>query len=67
MTVYGGDREEYVRTAFRSAVHDQSLRPDQVVLVQDGPVPGPLAECLRELIRSSPVEVTFVELRDNRG
>ena len=67
MTVYGGDREEHVRDAFRSAVHLQTLRPDQVVLVQDGPVPPALTSVLRELVRISPVEVTFVHLEHNRG
>ncbi|MFC4913254.1 glycosyltransferase [Actinomadura gamaensis] len=67
MTVYGGDRPEYLRDAFRSAVHDQTLRPDQVVLVQDGPVSPGLTACLHELIAASPVEVTFVGTEDNRG
>lgn len=67
MTVYGGDREEYVRAAFRSAVVDQILRPSQVVLVQDGPVPAELAVCLKELVATSPVEVTFLPLEHNRG
>ncbi|MDL4814876.1 glycosyltransferase [Actinomadura opuntiae] len=67
MTVYGGDREEYVRDAFRSAVDDQTLRPDQVVLVQDGPVPPEIAVALKEIVATSPVEVTFVHLEVNRG
>ncbi|MBO2454337.1 glycosyltransferase [Actinomadura barringtoniae] len=67
MTVYGGDREEYVRAAFRSAVDQQELRPDQVVLVQDGPVSPELAMCLKELVVASPVEVTFLQLEHNRG
>ncbi|WP_245667619.1 glycosyltransferase [Actinomadura macra] len=67
MTVYRGDREEYVRDAFHSAVHHQTLRPDQVVLVQDGPIPPELAACLRSLVVDSPVEVTFVPLEHNRG
>ncbi|WP_242613939.1 glycosyltransferase [Actinomadura roseirufa] len=67
MTVYGGDREDYVRAAFRSSVDDQTLRPDQVVLVQDGPVPPGLAACLRDLAATSPVEVAFVRLEHNRG
>ncbi|RFU38193.1 glycosyltransferase [Actinomadura logoneensis] len=67
MTVYGGDRPDYLRDAFHSAVHDQVLRPDQVVLVQDGPVSPELARCLEELVRSSPVEVTFVGIEVNRG
>jgi glycosyltransferase involved in cell wall biosynthesis len=67
MTVYCGDREEYVRAAFRSAVHDQTLRPDQVVLVQDGPISPEMSYCLQELVATSPVEVTFVRLERNRG
>jgi glycosyltransferase involved in cell wall biosynthesis len=67
MTVYGGDREDHVRDAFRSAVQLQTLRPDQVVLVQDGPVPPALAAVLHELMRTSPVEVTFVHLEHNHG
>ncbi|WP_141578675.1 glycosyltransferase [Actinomadura sp. WMMA1423] len=67
MTVYGGDREKHVRDAFRSAVQLQTLRPDQVVLVQDGPVPPALAAVLHELVTTSPVEVTFVRLERNRG
>ncbi|TDD66483.1 glycosyltransferase [Actinomadura rubrisoli] len=67
MTVYDGDREEYVRDAFRSAVCDQTLRPDQVVLVQDGPVGPALAACLDGLVASSPVEVTLVRLERNGG
>ncbi|WP_119726956.1 glycosyltransferase [Thermomonospora amylolytica] len=67
LTVYGGDREDYVRAAFRSAVHDQMLRPDEVVLVQDGPVPDAVAGCLRELVATSPVRVKFLRLERNRG
>lgn len=67
MTVYGGDHEDHVRDAFHSAVHDQTLRPDQVVLVQDGPVSAELAARLSALVDGSPVEVTFVRLDHNRG
>ncbi|TNY36790.1 glycosyltransferase [Thermomonospora catenispora] len=67
LTVYGGDREEYIRAAFRSAVHDQTLRPDEVVLVQDGPVPDAVAGCLEELVATSPVQVTFLRLERNQG
>ncbi|RKS71133.1 glycosyltransferase involved in cell wall biosynthesis [Actinomadura pelletieri DSM 43383] len=67
MTVYGGDHEEHVRAAFHSAVHDQTLRPDQVVLVRDGPVSAELSSCLRELVENCPVEVSYVRLPHNRG
>jgi glycosyltransferase involved in cell wall biosynthesis len=67
LTVYGGDQSDHVRAAFHSAVLEQTRRPDQVILVQDGPVPVELADCLAELRASSPVEVTFLALNDNGG
>ena len=65
--VYDGDRPDYLRRAFRSAVHDQTVRPDQVIIVRDGPVRAELAECLDELRARSPVPVTFVPLARNAG
>ncbi|HXA61664.1 MAG TPA: glycosyltransferase [Streptosporangiaceae bacterium] len=67
LTVYSGDRPDHVRAAFASAVSDQTRRPDQVVLVQDGPVPEELAKCLAELRTTSPVDLVFVELESNQG
>jgi glycosyltransferase involved in cell wall biosynthesis len=67
LTVYSGDRPDHVRAAFASAVSGQTRRPDQVVLVQDGPVPEELAKCLTKLRATSPVDVVFVELESNQG
>ena len=67
VSVYDGDRPDYLRRAFRSAVDDQTVRPDQVVIVRDGPVRDELAACLDELRQDSPVPVTFVPLPRNEG
>src|SRR5713226_4947684 len=67
LSVYDGDRPDYIRRAFRSAVDDQTVPPDQVVIVQDGPVRDELAQCLDELQARSPVPVTLVALRHNSG
>ncbi|GLY73586.1 glycosyltransferase [Actinoallomurus iriomotensis] len=67
LTVYAGDRADYVRDAFRSAVDAQTRRPEQVVLVQDGPVSAELDACLAEVRAGSPVEVTFLRLERNAG
>ena len=67
VSVYDGDRPDYLRRAFRSAVDDQTVRPDQVIIVRDGPVRDELAGCLDELRCCSPVPVTFVPLPENRG
>jgi glycosyltransferase involved in cell wall biosynthesis len=65
--VYDGDRPDYLRRAFRSAVDDQTVRPGQVVIVRDGPVRDELARCLDELVAGSPVPVTLVPLERNAG
>ena len=67
MSVYGGDDPAYLEAAFRSVVHDQTRPPDDVVLVQDGPVPGPLAEKITGLIHESPVPTTLLALEANVG
>jgi glycosyltransferase involved in cell wall biosynthesis len=67
LTVYAGDRTEYLKEAFHSAVIDQTRRPDQVVLVQDGPVGADLTATLDALRTASPVEVAFLHLERNAG
>jgi glycosyltransferase involved in cell wall biosynthesis len=67
ISVYDGDRPDYLRRAFRSAVDDQTVRPDQVVIVRDGPVRDELAGCLDELRCTSPAPVTFIPLEQNQG
>jgi len=67
VSVYDGDRPDHLRRAIQSAVGDQTVRPDQLVIVQDGPVRDELARCLEEIQRASPVPVTFVPLPHNRG
>jgi hypothetical protein len=67
VSVYDGDRPGYVRRALRSAVGDQTVRPDQVVVVRDGQVRDELAQCLDDFRVASPVPVTFVPLRRGVG
>ncbi len=67
LAVYGGDDPGFLEAAFTSSVHDQHRRPDQVVLVQDGPVPDELAATIAELVSSSPVPVDHVVMAENLG
>src|SRR6202050_200361 len=67
VSVDEGDRPDYIRPAVRSAVDDQTVRPDQVIIVRDGPVRDEIARCLDELRQSSPVPVTYVPLPRNCG
>ncbi len=67
VSVYDGDSPDYLRRALRSAVDDQAVRPDQVIIVRDGPVRPELAECLDDFRAASLVPVTFVPLERNGG
>ena len=67
LSVYDGDRPDFLQRAFSSAVDDQTVRPDQVVIVRDGPVRTELAACLGRLQAGSPVPVTMVPLEGNVG
>ena len=70
LPVYRGDRAEFFERAIVSVTADQSLRPDELVVVVDGPVPSPVASVLRraeagELTAGVPVVV--VPLAENVG
>jgi GT2 family glycosyltransferase len=67
MSVWGGDDPVFLVDAFRSVVHDQTRPPDDVVLVQDGPVPAALAEAIASLVADSPVPTTLLPLDENVG
>ncbi|GAA4421645.1 glycosyltransferase [Georgenia halophila] len=73
MPVYAGDDPEHFRRAVRSATLEQTLRPDQLVVVRDGPVPASLARVIDELAAggagsaAGPVPATVVHLAKNRG
>jgi GT2 family glycosyltransferase len=67
LAVYGGDDPGFLVDAFTSTVQQQTRRPDQVVLVQDGPVPEELAATIGELVATSPVPVVHVEIEENLG
>ncbi len=67
LPVWAGDRPDFLTEAFRSSVDRQSRRPDQVVIVRDGPVDAALAARIAELAASSPVPVDVVVLEHNVG
>ncbi len=65
--VYRGDDPAHLTRAFTSSVQDQTLRPAEVVLVQDGPVGEALARTLEDLTGTSPVPVVRVSSPTNIG
>jgi glycosyltransferase involved in cell wall biosynthesis len=67
LPAYRADRPEFVRQAFHSSVDEQQRRPDQVVVVRDGPVPDALERCLAVLERDSPVPLTLLRIERGGG
>lgn len=67
LPVYAGDSPSFVRRAFESVTVDQSLQPDEVVVVQDGPVGAELAEEIAHLRDSTTVAVRVLQLEHNVG
>lgn len=67
MSVYVGDRPEFLRRAFESSTSEQHRPPAEVVLVQDGPVSHDLERCIADLVGDSPVPVRLVRLAANVG
>jgi len=67
MSVWQGDRPDFLEAAFRSVVHHQTRPPDDVVLVQDGPVSAELEATITSLIHESPAPTTLLALDSNVG
>jgi GT2 family glycosyltransferase len=67
VSTYGRDDPEFLRDAVLSSTTAQTRPPDEVVLVQDGPVPEALAAEIKRLANSLPMPVVHLELPDNVG
>ncbi len=67
LPVYGGDDARHLARSFRSVTTDQELRPNEVVVVRDGPVGPELGAVLDELRGFAEVPVVVHELEENQG
>ena len=67
MCLWAQDRPDFLTKAWDSTVVQQTRRPDEVVVVQDGPIGTALADTLGGLVAASPVPVQHVVLEHNVG
>jgi glycosyltransferase involved in cell wall biosynthesis len=67
LPVYARDHAAYLERSLRSAVAEQTRPPDEVVLVQDGPVGADLRRVIDRFRAEAVVPVTVVDLQHNRG
>ena len=66
-SIYKNDRPDFVKVALDSMLVNQSVRPDDIVLVQDGPVPGELQQVLQEYEAQYPDVMNIIRLEKNGG
>lgn len=66
MTVYKNDDPKYFEEAFRSIYHDQITKPDEIVLVCDGPLTTALDSKVR-VFENSVGCLRLIRLEENMG
>ncbi len=66
-SVYRNDKPEYVKKALDSVTTNQILKPDEVVLVVDGPIPDKLRNLIIDITASSPELYNIIWLPENKG
>lgn len=67
ISVYKNDKPEFVKTALNSILVNQSVKPNEIVLVQDGPVPEELSTLLHEYEVKYPDIMHVIRLEKNGG
>lgn len=67
LPVYHGDDPRFLERSFWSATREQTLPPDEVIIVQDGPVGTRLRATIDALVSGDGPAVVLVELAVNRG
>ncbi len=66
MTVYGKDNPEYFKLSLWSMIN-QSKKPDEIVIVKDGPVPTEIQKVIDDADRDNPNVITQIQLEENHG
>jgi len=66
-SVYKNDKPEFVMEALNSMLVHQSIKPSEIVLVQDGPVPDDLADLLHEYEGKYTEVFNIIRLEKNGG
>lgn len=66
-SIYKNDKPDYVRVALDSMLVHQSIKPDEIVLVQDGPVPYELSRLLLEYKDNYGNILNIIKLEQNAG
>lgn len=66
MGVYRGNNAADFSTAVHSIYTNQTVKPDEIIIVIDGPIPAELENTLQEL-KKEIAPIRFVRFKENRG
>lgn len=66
MSLYMKERPEYLERSIQSMI-GQTLKPDEIVIVRDGPITPELESVLHRYLTAYPGLFHIVELKENRG
>ena len=66
-SIYKNDKPEFVRIALDSMLVNQSVKPSEIVLVQDGPVSEGRSSLLFEYEMNYPTIMSVIRLKQNEG
>lgn len=66
-SVYKNDKPEFIRVALDSMLVAQTVKPDEIVLVQDGPVPYETSRLLLEYKDNYGEKFNVIKLSENKG
>lgn len=67
MSVYSGDEPLFLKLALKSIYEDQTIKPDQIVLVIDGPISEELKGAVSSFVLGKEKIVKVVQLEKNMG
>lgn len=65
MSVYRNDKREYVEETIKSIWDNQTLKPDEIVMVVDGPIPEDLADYVKKVSANDSIKVYWQ--KENQG
>ena len=68
LSVYGKDDASFFKEALLSVSKEQTVKPAQIVVVEDGPVPKDIEHAIEDAIKASPeCEFTVIRKPQNAG
>jgi len=67
MSVYSGENAAFLHRALESITYQQSVQPDEIILVEDGPLTAPLYVTINDWANVLGSRLICVPLPENRG